>query len=99
MIAGKESQVGETIRVETRGNYAVITLNRPEKLNSFNDAMHLELRAALSAAGADDTCRAVTRTSPLVSSALSAEIAACCPRFIASLKYLSFAGLCRLSTL
>ncbi len=62
MDAGKESQVGETIRVETRGNYAVVTLNRPDKLNSFNDAMHLELRAALETLGSDETCRAILLT-------------------------------------
>ena len=54
--------MGETIDVETRGNFAVITLNRPDKLNSFNDAMHLELRAALDTLGGDDACRAILLT-------------------------------------
>ncbi len=40
----------------------VITLNRPDKLNSFTTAMHLALRAALDAADADKSCRAVVLT-------------------------------------
>jgi len=55
-------QVSETIRVDVRDNHVVITLNRPEKLNSFNEQMHLELRAALTAAGEDESCRAVLLT-------------------------------------
>jgi 2-(1,2-epoxy-1,2-dihydrophenyl)acetyl-CoA isomerase len=36
---------------------ARITLNRPERLNSFNDAMHAELRQALARVAADATVR------------------------------------------
>lgn len=36
-----------------------ITLNRPEKINALNDAMHLGLRACLEQAHADDKVRAV----------------------------------------
>ncbi|RZT98149.1 2-(1,2-epoxy-1,2-dihydrophenyl)acetyl-CoA isomerase PaaG [Rivibacter subsaxonicus] len=36
--------------VDTREGIARITLNRPDRLNSFNDAMHAELRDALGAA-------------------------------------------------
>ncbi|MEJ8573027.1 2-(1,2-epoxy-1,2-dihydrophenyl)acetyl-CoA isomerase PaaG [Microbaculum marinum] len=54
--------MGGTILVEDRGGLAVVTLNRPEKLNSFNDGMHLELRAALDGIAADDSCRAVLLT-------------------------------------
>lgn len=39
---------------------ATITLNRPERLNSFNPEMHLQLRAALERAG--DEARAVLLT-------------------------------------
>ncbi len=39
-----------------------ITLNRPDKLNSFNDAMHLEFRAALQRAHDDSAVRAVFLT-------------------------------------
>ena len=39
-----------------------ITLNRPDRLNSFNDAMHAELRDALSAVNADDDARVLVLT-------------------------------------
>ena len=39
-----------------------ITLNRPDRLNSFNDAMHAELREALSAVTADQTARVLVLT-------------------------------------
>ncbi|WP_136443310.1 2-(1,2-epoxy-1,2-dihydrophenyl)acetyl-CoA isomerase PaaG [Pacificoceanicola onchidii] len=35
------------VLVEDRGEWVEVTLNRPERLNSFNDVMHRELRAAL----------------------------------------------------
>ena len=35
------------ILVETHETWTEITLNRPDRLNSFNDGMHLALRAAL----------------------------------------------------
>ena len=36
----------ETIRFESAGGIARITLNRPDRLNSFTAAMHEELRDA-----------------------------------------------------
>jgi 2-(1,2-epoxy-1,2-dihydrophenyl)acetyl-CoA isomerase len=54
--------VGETILVENRGGVSVVTLNRPDKLNAFNEDMHLELRAAFETIAADETCRAVLMT-------------------------------------
>ncbi len=47
---------------ETRDGYRVITLNRPDKLNAFNEAMHLALRKAIDDAEADETCRALMIT-------------------------------------
>ncbi len=41
---------------------ARLTLNRPDKLNSFTAAMHLEVHAALDAAAADPTVRALVLT-------------------------------------
>jgi len=38
----------ETIEYLENSGYAQITLNRPESLNSFTPAMHVELREALS---------------------------------------------------
>ena len=40
----------ESILVADHGNWVEITLNRPDKLNSFNEEMHLALRAALEGA-------------------------------------------------
>jgi 2-(1,2-epoxy-1,2-dihydrophenyl)acetyl-CoA isomerase len=39
--------MGKTILRERLGDLAKITLNRPDRLNSFNEEMHLSLRAAL----------------------------------------------------
>jgi len=39
-----------------------LTLNRPEKLNSFNEDMHLSLRAQIVRAGEDEAIRAVLLT-------------------------------------
>jgi len=51
-----------SILSEARAGYHVITLNRPERLNAFNDAMHEALRAAIAAAEADESCRALLIT-------------------------------------
>jgi len=51
-----------SILTEARAGYRVITLNRPERLNAFNDAMHEALRNAIAAAGADESCRALLIT-------------------------------------
>lgn len=50
------------VLVEHRGALRVLTLNRPDKLNSFNEAQHRALRAAMDAAAADDECRAIILT-------------------------------------
>lgn len=42
--------MSDTIKVADHGAWAEITLNRPDKLNSFNEEMHYALRAALEAA-------------------------------------------------
>jgi len=52
----------ETILYEPADGYAVVTLNRPDKLNAFNDQMHAELRAAIDAAEADTAVRALVFT-------------------------------------
>ena len=51
-----------TILVERRQGYRVVTLNRPARLNSFVEEMHLVLRAALTEAEADKSCRALLLT-------------------------------------
>ena len=47
---------------ETRDAIARITLNRPDRLNSFNDAMHAQLREALDRVKADASVRVLLLT-------------------------------------
>jgi enoyl-CoA hydratase/carnithine racemase len=49
----------ETILCERRGATALITLNRPERLNAINAAMLRELGTAMDAAEADEGVRAI----------------------------------------
>jgi 2-(1,2-epoxy-1,2-dihydrophenyl)acetyl-CoA isomerase len=51
-----------SILVDRRAGYRVITLNRPDRLNAFNDAMHEVLRRALEEIEADQDCRALMIT-------------------------------------
>ncbi|WP_372885827.1 2-(1,2-epoxy-1,2-dihydrophenyl)acetyl-CoA isomerase PaaG [Shimia sp.] len=39
--------MSDTILAQDHGNWVEITLNRPDRLNSFNDEMHLALRAEI----------------------------------------------------
>lgn len=50
------------ILVDKRDGYRVITLNRPQRLNAFNEAMHGTLNAALDDAEGDEDCRALLLT-------------------------------------
>ncbi|MFO1414073.1 MAG: 2-(1,2-epoxy-1,2-dihydrophenyl)acetyl-CoA isomerase PaaG [Burkholderiales bacterium] len=52
----------ENIRYEVAGGVARLTLNRPDKLNSFTEAMHAEVRAALDAVEADRAVRVLVLT-------------------------------------
>ncbi len=51
-----------SILFESAGGTARITLNRPDRLNSFNDAMHAELRDALARVKEDATARVLLLT-------------------------------------
>ena len=53
--------MSDTIIAENKGNWVEITLNRPDRLNSFNDEMHGALRTALESAR-DNSARAVLLT-------------------------------------
>ena len=53
--------MGDTILTQTHQNWVEITLNRPDKLNSFTEEMHLELRAAIEQAR-DAGARAILLT-------------------------------------
>jgi 2-(1,2-epoxy-1,2-dihydrophenyl)acetyl-CoA isomerase len=50
------------ILVERRDGYRIVTLNRPQRLNAFNEAMHWALRDALAEAESDPACRALLLT-------------------------------------
>ena len=50
------------VLVDLREGYRVVTLNRPQRLNAFNEAMHVALAAALAEAEADGSCRALLLT-------------------------------------
>lgn len=52
----------DVIELEIDKGVAMLKLNRPETLNSFNAAMHMELREALSLAAAREDVRAVLLT-------------------------------------
>jgi 2-(1,2-epoxy-1,2-dihydrophenyl)acetyl-CoA isomerase len=52
----------ESIQYNIENGIAVLTLNRPDKLNSFTQAMHLEVRDALAKLQADRTARVLVLT-------------------------------------
>jgi enoyl-CoA hydratase len=52
----------ETIAVEKRDNIAILTINRPDKLNSLNSKVHLEGVGALDELRADENVRVVVIT-------------------------------------
>jgi 2-(1,2-epoxy-1,2-dihydrophenyl)acetyl-CoA isomerase len=51
-----------SILIERRDGYRVIALNRPQRLNAFNDAMHEAVAAAIADAERDRSCRALLLT-------------------------------------
>jgi 2-(1,2-epoxy-1,2-dihydrophenyl)acetyl-CoA isomerase len=52
----------DPILVDNRGAWRLITLNRPDRLNAFNEAMHRALAKALEDAAGDNDCRALLLT-------------------------------------
>ena len=52
----------EAILYDVRGGVAVITLNRPDKLNAWNGAMHRDVKAAMRAAADDAAVRVIVLT-------------------------------------
>jgi 2-(1,2-epoxy-1,2-dihydrophenyl)acetyl-CoA isomerase len=52
----------QNVLYETRGSVALVTLNRPQSLNSFTRAMHRELWAALDRIEGDQAVRALVIT-------------------------------------
>src|ERR1043166_5349825 len=64
----------ELIRAETRGQVAVITLNRPKALNALSLALIRELATALAAADADDAVGCIVLTGSEKAFAAGADI-------------------------
>ncbi len=54
--------MSNTIQIEIKKSIACITLNRPDKLNSFNVEMHTELRRVIDQVASDDNVRCVIIT-------------------------------------
>src|SRR5215470_8154393 len=52
----------EPILVTVQQGYRIVTLNRPARLNAFNEDMHRALAAALTDAESDPSCRALLLT-------------------------------------
>src|SRR3954447_5037944 len=52
----------ETITVERRGKVAVLTINRPDKLNALNNKVHAEGVAALDELRGDEEVRVLVIT-------------------------------------
>ena len=52
----------ETILYDVEDGILTITLNRPDRLNAFNNVMRDEVIAALDAADADDEVKAIIFT-------------------------------------
>ena len=61
-MAAKVLAEFETLKLELEDGIALLTLNRPEKLNAFNPLMNRELIAAFDLTDADDAVRAVIVT-------------------------------------
>src|SRR6202044_4247890 len=59
---GSHAMSYEAILYETRGPVAIITLNRPERLNAIGAAVREEVHAAIEAAHQDDAVRAAIIT-------------------------------------
>lgn len=52
----------DSIQFKAEGGVAILTLNRPDRLNSFTRAMHLEVRDALDRVQADPSVRVLVLT-------------------------------------
>lgn len=62
MPGERETEMTETVLSALSAGVLTLTLNRPEKLNSFNEEMHLALRAGFERARDDAAVRAVLLT-------------------------------------
>src|SRR6516165_8116710 len=59
---GQKVMEDKTVLIEQHPGYCVVTLNRPQRLNAFSEAMHGELKRAIDAAESDGGTRALLLT-------------------------------------
>ena len=52
----------DLVKIENKGAVRILTLNRPEKMNAYNVALHNELNGAITAADKDNTVRVIVVT-------------------------------------
>ncbi|MDF1608374.1 enoyl-CoA hydratase [Hoeflea sp. YIM 152468] len=64
----------KTLKTETRGRVAIITLNRPDALNALNSELLEELRTVLAQYGADEKIGAIVLTGSEKAFAAGADI-------------------------
>jgi 2-(1,2-epoxy-1,2-dihydrophenyl)acetyl-CoA isomerase len=62
MLAAGDEVAGEAVRVERRGDRAVVTLADPERLNALSAPLVAQLEAALTELAADRDLRAIVLT-------------------------------------
>jgi 2-(1,2-epoxy-1,2-dihydrophenyl)acetyl-CoA isomerase len=61
-VTATDTSQGNVLRTERRGHVAVLTLDRPDRLNALNDALRAAIHAAIAEVRADDEVRAVVIT-------------------------------------
>ena len=66
----------DLVLVEQGTGFRTLSLNRPERLNAFDDALHEALLAAIDAAEVDPSCRALVLTGAGRSFCAGADLAA-----------------------
>lgn len=54
--------MAQELLIEWRDAWCILTLNRPDRLNSFNESLHRAMADALDAIAQDENCRAVLLT-------------------------------------
>ena len=52
----------QQILTDTKDGVLTVTLNRPDRLNAWNDVMHNEVKHAIVTAGSDDAVRVIVVT-------------------------------------
>jgi hypothetical protein len=74
----------KTLKTETRGRVAIITLNRPDALNALNSELLSELRETLAQYGADEKIGAIVLTGSEKASRRVPTSRKCSPRIMSA---------------